>query len=81
MVNHATKHEARGAGMVCLWTENTVFLHFHKNYAPPSSAVLEAFLQSGEHLIVIWASLYCYHDKKHYAGAQGLFKETQRGLN
>lgn len=24
----------------------------------------EALLQSGEHLIVIWASLSCYHDKK-----------------
>lgn len=67
--------------VACLWTENTVFLHFHKNDSLPSSAALEALLQSGEHLIVIWASSCCYHDKKALCWAQGLYKETQRGLN
>ncbi len=76
-MNHAAKHKARGAGTICLWTENTVFLRFHKNYAPPSSAVPEAFLQSGEHLIVIWASLYCYHDKNTVLGPGGSLKKPR----
>lgn len=37
----------------------------------------EAFSQSGEHLIVIWVSLHCYHDKRQ---PEGSIKKTQRGL-
>lgn len=68
----------QGAEMVSFMAWKHCFSPLPLNNALPSFALLEAFLQSGEHLNVIWASLYCYHDKNTVLGPKGSIK---KGLN
>lgn len=79
-MNQTTKHWARGAEPT-VYGLKTLFFSFS------IKMTLRHLLQCWRlccNLVSIWLLFGLhptYHDKKHCAGAQGLYKETQRGLN